>query len=141
MDPGSHRPLRVGVTSTHCVGRRFCTFPLSRDVLLAPSRLSREDVAASHSPCQQKPTALRGINNSHVAAGSPAAKEHTMAVLTLSGNKSDFARRARLHREQTLLAAAKCGDRAAFDELFQPLANGTLQIAYRITRNREDAED
>jgi Sigma-70 region 2 len=40
-----------------------------------------------------------------------------------------------------LLAAAKCGDRAAFDELFQPLAKRTLQIVYRITRNREDAQD
>ncbi len=65
----------------------------------------------------------------------------TISSLTLSGSKSDFARRARSHREQTLLAAAKCGNRAAFDELFQPLAKRTFQIVYRITRNREDAED
>jgi len=81
-----------------------------------------------------------------MAADSPAAKEHPMAVftissLTLSGSKSDFAHRARSHREQTLLAAAKCGNRAAFDELFQPLAKRTFQIVYRITRNREDAQD
>jgi RNA polymerase sigma factor (sigma-70 family) len=81
-----------------------------------------------------------------MAADSPGAKEHPMAVLTissltLSGSKSAFARRARSHREQTLLAAAKCGDRAAFDELLQPLAKRTFQIVYRITRNREDAQD
>jgi RNA polymerase sigma factor (sigma-70 family) len=81
-----------------------------------------------------------------MAADSPAAKEHPMAVLTirsltLSANKSDFARRARSHREQKLLEAAKRGDRAGFDELFQPLAKRTFQIVYRITRNREDAED
>jgi RNA polymerase sigma factor (sigma-70 family) len=81
-----------------------------------------------------------------MAADSPAAKEYPMAVftissLTLSGSKSDFARRARSHREQTLLAAAKCGNRAAFDQLFQPLAKRTFQIEYRITRNREDAQD
>lgn len=65
----------------------------------------------------------------------------TISSLTLSGSECDFARRACSHREQTLLAAAKCGDRAAFDELFQPLAKRTLQIVYRITRNREDAQD
>ncbi len=89
MDPGSHRPLRVGVTSTHCPGRRFCTFPLSRDVLLAPSRVSREDVAASHSPRQLCCRA----STTRMAADSPAAKEHPLEVstirsLTLSGNKS-----------------------------------------------------
>jgi RNA polymerase sigma-70 factor (ECF subfamily) len=65
----------------------------------------------------------------------------TISSLTLTGNKSDFVRGARSHGEQKLLAAAKCGDRAALDELFQPLAKRTFQIAYRITRNREDAED
>jgi hypothetical protein len=81
-----------------------------------------------------------------MAADSPAAEEHPMAVftissLTLSASKSDLAPRARSNREQTLPAAAKCGDRAAFDELFQPLARRTLQIVYRITGNREDVQD
>lgn len=65
----------------------------------------------------------------------------TISPLTFTGEKSDFVRNARSHGEQKLLAAAKCGDRAAFDELFQPLAKRTFQIVYRITRNREDAED
>jgi RNA polymerase sigma factor (sigma-70 family) len=59
----------------------------------------------------------------------------------LTGNKSDPVPSARLHNEQKLVAAAKCGDAAAFDELFQPVAKRTFQIVYRITRNREDAED
>ena len=65
----------------------------------------------------------------------------TISSLTLTGNKSDFVRGARSHGEQKLLATAKCGDRAAFDELFQPLVKRTFQIVYRITRHREDAED
>lgn len=65
----------------------------------------------------------------------------TINPLAFTGEKSDFVRNARSHGEQKLLAAAKCGDRAAFDELFQPLAKRTFQIVYRITRNREDAED
>jgi len=65
----------------------------------------------------------------------------TIRSLTLTGNRSDPVRIARLHNEQQLVAAAKCGDAAAFDQLFQPIAKRTFQIVYRITRNREDAED
>jgi len=65
----------------------------------------------------------------------------TIRSLTLTGNGSDPVRIARLHNEQKLVAAAKCGDAAAFDALFQPIAKRTFQIVYRITRNQEDAED
>jgi RNA polymerase sigma-70 factor (ECF subfamily) len=65
----------------------------------------------------------------------------TISSLALTGNKSDPVPSARLHNEQKLVAAAKCGDAAAFDELFQPVAKRTFQIVCRITRNREDAED
>src|SRR5258707_9623838 len=65
----------------------------------------------------------------------------TISSLTLTGHKSDLVHSAGLHGEQELLAAAKCGDAAAFDQLFQPIAKRTFQIVYRITRNREDAED
>src|SRR5260370_15589797 len=65
----------------------------------------------------------------------------TIRSLTLTGNRSDPVRIARLHNEQKLVAAAKCGDAAAFDQLFQPIGKRTFQIVYRITRNREDAED
>ena len=66
-----------------------------------------------------------------------------MGVLTIRSLtlKSGPVRIARLHNEQKLVAAAKCGDAAAFDALFQPIAKRTFQIVYRITRNREDAED
>ena len=43
--------------------------------------------------------------------------------------------------ERTLLANAKKGKTAAFDELCQLHAKKIFQTTYRITRNREDAED
>lgn len=43
--------------------------------------------------------------------------------------------------EQTFLAAAKRGQSAAFDALCQPYSRKLYQTAFRITRNREDAED
>src|SRR5258707_12356218 len=63
----------------------------------------------------------------------------TISSLTLTGHKSDLVHSAGLHGEQELLAAAKCGDAAAFNELFQPIAKRTFQIVDRITKNREDA--
>jgi RNA polymerase sigma factor (sigma-70 family) len=43
--------------------------------------------------------------------------------------------------ENTVLAAAKRGQTAAFDELWQAHTKRILRTTYRITRNREDAED
>jgi RNA polymerase sigma factor (sigma-70 family) len=43
--------------------------------------------------------------------------------------------------ESGLVAAAKRGHRAAFDELWQSHAKRLLRITYRITKNQEDAED
>jgi RNA polymerase sigma factor (sigma-70 family) len=43
--------------------------------------------------------------------------------------------------EQTLIAAAKHGESAAFDELCQAHTKRLLRTAFRITKNREDAED
>ena len=43
--------------------------------------------------------------------------------------------------EDTLIALAKRGDAAAFDHLWQSHAQMILRITYRITKNREDAED
>ncbi len=44
-------------------------------------------------------------------------------------------------REKGLLASAKRGQTAAFEELCQPFAARIFRTTYRITRNREDAED
>jgi RNA polymerase sigma factor (sigma-70 family) len=44
-------------------------------------------------------------------------------------------------REKELLAAAKLGRGAAFDELCQPYAKRLLPTIQLFTRNREDAED
>jgi RNA polymerase sigma-70 factor (ECF subfamily) len=43
--------------------------------------------------------------------------------------------------DETRVAAAKNGHRGAFDDLYKCHAEKMLRIAYRITRNREDAED
>lgn len=43
--------------------------------------------------------------------------------------------------ENALLAAVKTGRASAFDELWQSHASRLLRTTYRITRNREDAED
>lgn len=43
--------------------------------------------------------------------------------------------------EQHFLAAAKRGQSTAFDALCQPYSRKLYQTAFRITRNREDAED
>jgi RNA polymerase sigma-70 factor (ECF subfamily) len=43
--------------------------------------------------------------------------------------------------ESRLVAAAKSGQTAAFDELCQSQAKRLLRVTYRITRNHEDAED
>jgi RNA polymerase sigma factor (sigma-70 family) len=43
--------------------------------------------------------------------------------------------------EGRLVAAAKRGETSAFDELWQAHAKRILRTTYRITRNRQDAED
>ena len=55
----------------------------------------------------------------------------------------DFNRTGGLHSrdENALLRAVKSGQTSAFNELWQPHSSGLLQTIYRITRNREDAED
>jgi RNA polymerase sigma-70 factor (ECF subfamily) len=43
--------------------------------------------------------------------------------------------------DEVLVTAAKLGNRLAFAELWERHSNRAFKIAYRITRNREDAED
>src|SRR5260370_2768603 len=43
--------------------------------------------------------------------------------------------------DEKLVAAAKIGHKGAFDDLYQRHAEKMLRITYRITRNRQDAED
>lgn len=43
--------------------------------------------------------------------------------------------------EQSLVAAAQQGETEAFDAICQPHTKKLFQTTYRITRNREDAED
>jgi RNA polymerase sigma-70 factor (ECF subfamily) len=43
--------------------------------------------------------------------------------------------------DEVLVAAAKVGDRPAFAELWERHSNTAFKVAYRITKNRDDAED
>ena len=47
----------------------------------------------------------------------------------------------RVWSEEQLIAAAKTGSRAPFGELCERHAKRVFRVIYRITRNREDAED
>jgi len=46
-----------------------------------------------------------------------------------------------MKNDANLVVAAKRGHRVAFDELFRRYAQNIFRTTYRITRNREDAED
>jgi RNA polymerase sigma-70 factor, ECF subfamily len=43
--------------------------------------------------------------------------------------------------DEVLVGAAKLGDRPAFAELWERHSNTAFKVAYRITKNRDDAED
>ena len=43
--------------------------------------------------------------------------------------------------DEVLVAAAKRGDRPAFEELWERYSSSTFRLVYRITNNRNDAED
>ena len=43
--------------------------------------------------------------------------------------------------DEALVGAAKLGDRPAFSELWELHSSTAFKVAYRITRNRDDAED
>src|SRR5260370_42116243 len=43
--------------------------------------------------------------------------------------------------DEALVGAAKLGDRPAFSELGERHSSTAFKVAYRITRNRDDAED
>src|ERR1700722_5638563 len=58
-----------------------------------------------------------------------------------AGNGVDVKLPLQLLDEARLAAEAKRGESAAFDELWRAYAKGVLRTTYRITRNREDAED
>jgi RNA polymerase sigma-70 factor (ECF subfamily) len=62
---------------------------------------------------------------------SPYSPQDRATIKLLSSAASD----------EILVAAAKVGDRPAFAELWERHRNTAFNIAFRITRNRDDAED
>ena len=49
--------------------------------------------------------------------------------------------RAAAATDEVLVGAAKLGDRPAFAELWERHSNTAFNVAYRVTKNRDDAED
>jgi RNA polymerase sigma-70 factor (ECF subfamily) len=64
-----------------------------------------------------------------------------MTPLALVRGNALSASQAQMVNEQKLIASAKSGQREAFGELCDRHANKMLRVTFRITRNREDAED
>jgi RNA polymerase sigma-70 factor (ECF subfamily) len=64
-------------------------------------------------------------------------------VSTFISTKNDAGTAGNLDEwsEENLIAAAKCGQRAAFGQLCERHAKQVFRATHRITRNREDAED
>jgi len=59
----------------------------------------------------------------------------------LEKGRSRFIRRLCVVSDERLVAAAKIGHSGAFDDVYKRHAEKMFRITYRITRNREDAED
>jgi RNA polymerase sigma-70 factor (ECF subfamily) len=72
-----------------------------------------------------------------MALGHRALAIENTAVVDHLDSANDFRR----CNENALVTAAKNGETAAFDQLWQSHARKLLRTTYRITRNREDAGD
>lgn len=73
-------------------------------------------------------------------------EEQTMSILVMTplGTARNSVRatgETQMLSEQELIASARSGKREAFGELCDRHANKIFRVTYRITRNREDAED
>jgi RNA polymerase sigma-70 factor (ECF subfamily) len=64
-----------------------------------------------------------------------------MSALSSADNDSLVTGNLEVWSEESLVAAARSGQRAAFGELCERNAKKIFRVARRITRNREDAED
>jgi hypothetical protein len=64
----------------------------------------------------------------------------TMSTFT-SGERKEAAGDLTDWSEQKLVASAKCGKEPRLGNFVNALRKRSLQVAHRITRNREDAED
>jgi RNA polymerase sigma-70 factor, ECF subfamily len=78
--------------------------------------------------------------------GSVEREEQTMSILVMtplaSARNSALATgETRIFSDQELVASAKSDEREAFGELCDRHADKVFRVTYRITRNREDAED
>ena len=64
-----------------------------------------------------------------------------MTPLASARNSEPLAGETQMISEERLIARAKSGKREAFGELCDRHANKIFRVTFRITRNREDAED
>jgi hypothetical protein len=104
--------------------------------LSIPNRLNTESVASfgwvELNKVSQEASARSGYTSRTV---------HGILMNTCGSQDEISAKLLAAATDEVLVTAAKLGDRPAFAELWERHSNKAFKIAYRITRNREDAED
>jgi RNA polymerase sigma-70 factor, ECF subfamily len=72
------------------------------------------------------------------------AQIHTKELMNICRSQDEISAKllaAAAATDESLVGAAKLGDRPAFAELWERHSNTVFKVAYRITKNRDDAED
>jgi RNA polymerase sigma-70 factor, ECF subfamily len=71
------------------------------------------------------------------------AQIHTKEVMNICSSQDEISAKllAAAATDEILVGAAKLGDRSAFAELWERHSNKVFKVAYRVTKNRDDAED
>jgi RNA polymerase sigma-70 factor, ECF subfamily len=72
------------------------------------------------------------------------AQIHTKDLMNICRSQDEISAKllaAAAATDEILVGAAKLGDRPAFAELWERHSNTVFKVAYRITKNRDDAED
>jgi RNA polymerase sigma-70 factor (ECF subfamily) len=87
-------------------------------------------------------TLIRGIVFGTVV-GQFQAQIHTKELMTICSSQDKISVKllAAAATDEILVGAAKLGDRPAFAGLWERHSNTVFKVAYRITKNRDDAED
>jgi RNA polymerase sigma-70 factor, ECF subfamily len=87
-------------------------------------------------------TLIRGIVFGTVV-GQFQAQIHTKELMNICSSQDKISVKllAAAATDEILVGAAKLGDRPAFAGLWERHSNTVFKVAYRITKNRDDAED
>jgi RNA polymerase sigma-70 factor (ECF subfamily) len=91
-----------------------------------------------------RPTArASGMHVQRVKTTAEVSKSRTKEFVNIWNSQDEVSVKllAAAATDEVLVEAAKVGDRTAFAELWQRHSNTAFRVAYRITKNRDDAED